>query len=244
MPSRVQIDILGIPVDNVTYEDALMRMEEFISDGQPHQVVTVNPEFIMTARDDPGFAGILKESHLALPDGHGLLWAARILGTPLKQRVTGVDTIIRMAAVAARKGYRIYFLGATQGVADAAAGELSRLYPKLEIVGTYAGSPALEEEEEILNIIRQARPHILFVAYGAPQQEKWIARNLARLGVPVAMGVGGAFDFISGGAKRAPRWLQRLGLEWLHRLYRQPWRWRRMGALPRFAWVVFRARFG
>ena len=244
MPHRPQVDILGIQVDNVTYEEALMRMEEFIVDGGPHQVVTVNPEFIMAARRDPHFARNLNEAHLALPDGQGLLWAARILGTPLKERVTGVDTLIRMAAVAAEKGYRVYLLGAAEGVADAAAQELSRRYPKLEVVGTYDGSPALEEEEKILNMIRQARPHVLFVAYGAPQQDRWIARNLSRLGIPVAIGVGGAFDFISGRAGRAPRSLQRLGLEWLHRLFRQPWRWRRMLALPRFAWLVFCSRFG
>jgi len=244
MPSRVKISILGIQVDDVTYQEALMWMEEFINDGRLHQVVTINPEFIMTAREDPDFARILNESHLALPDGQGLLWAARLLGTPLKERVTGVDTLMRMAALAAEKGYRVCFLGAAKGVADTTARELSRRYRSLDVVGTYAGSPALKEEDEIVNIIRQARPHILFVAYGAPQQEKWIARNLSRLGVPVAMGVGGAFDFISGRAKRAPSWLQRLGLEWLYRLCHQPWRWRRMLALPRFAWLVFRARFG
>jgi N-acetylglucosaminyldiphosphoundecaprenol N-acetyl-beta-D-mannosaminyltransferase len=244
MPDKAQISILGIRVDNVTYEEALIRMEGFISDGQPHQVVTVNPEFIMTAREDPRFANILNLAHLALPDGQGLLWAARILGTPLRERVTGVDTLIGTAALAAEKGYRVYLLGAAEGVAEAAGRELARRYPGLEIVGTYAGSPTLDEEEDILNMIWQARPQVLFVAYGAPQQDKWIARNLSRLGVPVAMGVGGAFDFISGQAKRAPRWLQRLGLEWLHRLYHQPWRWRRMLILPKFAWLVFRARIG
>jgi N-acetylglucosaminyldiphosphoundecaprenol N-acetyl-beta-D-mannosaminyltransferase len=244
MPDRAKIDILGIQVDNVTYQEAVTLMQEFINDRQPHQVVTANPEFIMTARDDPHFARILNEAHLALPDGQGLLWAARILGTPLRERVTGVDTVIRMAAVAAKKGYRVYFLGAAEGVGDAAAQELSRRYPKLEVVGTYAGSPAPDEEEKILSMIWQTHPHILFVAYGAPQQDKWIARNLSRLGVPVAMGVGGAFDFISGQAKRAPHWLQRLGLEWLHRLCHQPWRWRRMLALPKFCLLVLRARFG
>ena len=110
------------------------------------------------------------------------------------------------------------------------------------IVGTHAGSPALEEEGEIVCMIQRAKPDVLFVAYGAPQQDKWVSRNLERLGVPVAMGVGGAFDFISGRAKRAPRWVQHLGLEWLHRLYREPWRWRRMLALPRFVWLVLLER--
>lgn len=241
---RSQVDILGIRVDNVTYEEALLRMQGFIRNGRPHQVVTVNPEFIVTARRDPEFAQMLNQADLALPDGQGLLWASRVLGTPVVERVAGVDALVKIAALSEKKGYRLYFLGAAEGVAEAAARELRRSYPELQVVGTCAGSPAREDEKRIVDIIRQADPHILFVAYGAPEQEKWIARNMLRMQVPLAMGVGGAFDFISGQAKRAPRWAQRLGLEWLHRLYRQPWRWRRMLALPRFAYLVFRARLG
>jgi N-acetylglucosaminyldiphosphoundecaprenol N-acetyl-beta-D-mannosaminyltransferase len=150
-----------------------------------------------------------------------------------------------VAELAARKGYRLFLLGAAEGVADLCAQRLSNRYPDLQIVGTYSGSPAVEEEDGILALVKQAKPDILFVAYGAPQQDKWIARNLARLGVPLAMGVGGALDFIAGAAVRAPRWMQRLGLEWLHRLYREPWRWRRMLALPRFVGLVilWRAKY-
>lgn len=243
MPDRRQINVLGMRIDNVTYEDALARMEEFIADGRAHLVVTVNPEFIMTARKDPDFARLLNSAHLALPDGQGVVWASRVLGSPLKERVTGVDTVTRMAALAAEKGYRVYLLGAAHGVAELASEQLCRSCPGLTVVGTHAGSAARDEEEEIVDTIRQAHPHVLFVAYGAPTQEKWIARNLSRLEVPVCMGVGGAFDFISGRSQRAPRWLQQLGLEWLHRLWRQPWRWRRMLALPRFAWLVFREQY-
>jgi N-acetylglucosaminyldiphosphoundecaprenol N-acetyl-beta-D-mannosaminyltransferase len=244
MVARSQVDILGIRVDNVTNKEALLRMQGFIKDGRPHQVVTVNPEFIVTARRDPDFAQILNQADLALPDGQGLLWAARMLGTPLVERVTGADTLIKMAALSEKEGYRMYFLGASEGVAEAAAWELRRGHPKLQVVGTYAGSPARDEEKQIVDIIRQADPQVLFVAYGAPQQEKWIARNMLSLGVPLAVGVGGALDFISGRARRAPGWAQRLGLEWLYRLCREPWRWRRMLALPRFAYLVFRARLG
>ncbi len=242
MVDRSQVDILGILVDNVTFEEALSSVQGFIRNGRPHQVVTINPEFIMAARRDPEFAQILNRADLALPDGQGLLWASRMLGTPVVERVTGVDTVVKIAALSAKEGYRLYFLGAAEGVAEAAARELRHSYPELQVVGTCAGSPAREDEEPIVDIIRQADPHILFVAYGAPEQEKWIARNMLSMQVPLAMGVGGAFDFISGQAKRAPRWVQRLGLEWLHRLYRQPWRWRRMMALPRFAYLVFRER--
>lgn len=234
--------ILGVRVDNVNYNQALSLIESFIESRTPHQVVTVNPEFIVAAQSDEDFRTILNASSLALPDGVGLLWAARLLGHPLQERVTGVDTLQRLAALAARKGYRLFLLGAAPGVAVETAARLCQTYPGVTIVGTHAGSPAPAEEDEIVRLIQRARPDILFVAYGAPAQDKWIARNLERLGVPVAMGVGGAFDFISGRAKRAPRWVQRLGLEWLHRLCHQPWRWRRMLALPKFVWLVIRER--
>ncbi|MBM4466141.1 MAG: WecB/TagA/CpsF family glycosyltransferase [Chloroflexi bacterium] len=234
--------VLGVRVDNVNYDQALSLIEGFVVSGTPHQVVTVNPEFIVAAQSDDEFRNILNASSLALPDGVGLLWAARFLGRPLQERVTGTDTVQRVAALAAQKDYSLFLLGAAPGVAVATAARLCETYPGLRIVGTHAGSPALGEEDEIVHLVQRAQPDILFVAYGAPQQDKWIARNLERLGVPVAMGVGGAFNFISGRAKRAPRWLQRLGLEWLHRLYREPWRWRRMLALPKFVGLVVRER--
>ena len=244
MDSQAAITILGIRVDSVTCHDALARIEEYLAQGGPHQVNTVNPEFIVTAQGDPQFARILNQSALNLPDGQGLLWAARLLGSPLRERVTGVDTLVGLAALSAERGYRIYLLGAAEGVAAAAGRHLMGRFPGLEIAGIHTGSPAPEEEEAIATEIKSAHPHILFVAYGAPHQEEWIARNLARLDVPVAMGVGGAFDFLSGRAKRAPRWMQRLGLEWLHRLFHQPWRWRRMLALPQFALLTIRERLG
>jgi N-acetylglucosaminyldiphosphoundecaprenol N-acetyl-beta-D-mannosaminyltransferase len=231
-----------VRVDNVNYDEALSLIEGFVQSGSPHQVVTVNPEFIVAAQSDHDFRSILNASSLALPDGVGLLWAARFFGHPLQKRVTGTDTVQRVAALAAQQGYSLFLLGAAPGVAVATAARLCEAHPGLRIVGTHAGSPALEEEDKIVRTIQRARPDVLFVAYGAPQQDKWIARNLERLGVPVAMGVGGAFDFISGRAKRAPRWLQRLGLEWLHRLLHEPWRWHRMLALPKFVWLVVRER--
>ncbi len=235
-------NILGVRADNVNYDQALSLIEGFVQSGSPHQVVTVNPEFIVAAQSDDDFRNILNASPLALPDGVGLLWAARFLGHPLQERVTGTDSVQRIAALAAQRGHSLFLLGAAPGVAVATAARLCEMYPGLRIVGTHAGSPALEKEDEIVGLIQRAKPDVLFVAYGAPAQDKWIARNLERLGVPVAMGVGGAFDFISGRTKRAPRWLQRLGLEWLHRLYREPWRWRRMLALPKFVWLVVRER--
>jgi len=238
------IAILGVQVSSVDVPESLAIIEDLIESGIPHQLVTVNTEFVMAAQKDAEFKAIIHAAALALPDGVGLLWAARFLGRPLKERVTGVDTVQRIAELAARKGYRLFLLGAAEGVADLCAQRLSNKYPNLHILGTYSGSPAVEEEDKIVALIKQAKPDVLFVAYGAPQQDKWIARNLERLEVPLAMGVGGAFDFIARVAARAPRWMQRLGLEWLHRLYHEPWRWRRMLALPKFVGLVMRERLG
>ncbi|MCR4407042.1 MAG: WecB/TagA/CpsF family glycosyltransferase [Anaerolineae bacterium] len=237
-----EVYILGVRVDNVTYEEMLACLDDFVVSGKPHQVATINPEFVMAARHDPEFRAILNTAALCLPDGVGLLWAGCILGCPLRQRVTGSDGIWRIAELAARRGYRLFLLGAAPGVAEEAARRLCDRYPKLIIAGTYAGSPAVEEEDAIVERVRAARADILLVAYGHPRQEKWLARNLARSGAAVGMGVGGALDFVAGVAVRAPRWMRRLGLEWLYRLWREPWRWRRMLALPQFAGLVLWAR--
>jgi N-acetylglucosaminyldiphosphoundecaprenol N-acetyl-beta-D-mannosaminyltransferase len=153
--------------------------------------------------------------------------------------VTGADTLPEVARRCAAKGYRLYLLGAAPGIAEIAATRLQEIAPGLQIAGTYAGSPARAEEDEIIERIQVASADIVCVAYGAPAQELWIYRNLARLPVAVAIGVGGAFDFLSGRQLRAPGFMRRIGLEWLYRLYREPWRWRRMLALPQFAILVF-----
>jgi len=232
------VEILGIRVHDVTWEEAFARVEGFIASAQPHQVVTVNPEFVMAARSNVDFRAVLNHADLALPDGVGLLWASRLLGRPLRERVTGSDFVPRFAVLAARRGYRLFLLGARPGVAAEAARALVSRNPGLQVVGTHAGSPGVEEEDEIVGLVRAAGPDVLFVAYGAPAQDLWIARNLQRLGVPVCMGVGGSLDFIAGVVPRAPVRVQRLGLEWFYRLIRQPWRWRRQLALARFAALV------
>lgn len=235
--------ILGVRVDRVTAAEALARIAGFIAEGGPHQIVTVNPEFVMAARRDPAFRAVIEGADLCLADGVGLLWAGRVLGRPLPERVAGSDLVPQIAALAATRGWRLFLLGAQPGVAARAAEALRRASPDLRVVGTYAGSPADEEAPIIIELIRAKRPDILLVAYGAPAQDLWIARHRAALQVPVMMGVGGAFDFLAGVARRAPRWMRQMGLEWLHRLIRQPWRWRRMLALPHFAARVVAERF-
>jgi len=228
------IEILGVRVDDATYDLLLQRVDAFVDSGTPHQVVTVNPEMLVVAHDDPPFRQVLNDADLNVADGAGVMLAARFLGCALRQRVTGSDSIYRLAAHCAERGYRLYLLGGAPGVAGATAGRLIAAYPGLLLAGTYAGSPRIADEDEIVARIRQAAPHLLLVAYGVPAEERWIARNRGRLGVPVMIGVGGTFDFVAGVTRRAPVWMRRTGLEWLHRLLREPWRWRRQLALLRF----------
>lgn len=237
-----RICVLDMPVDAITYPELLATIGHWIEMElrQPHQICTTNPEFIMTARRDPNFYNILQRAHICIPDGVGLLWAARRAGTPLPQRVTGSDGVPIIAERASQSGWRLFLLGAAPGVAEKAAAVLAERYPGLQIVGTYSGSPSAEQEDAIVDRVNASGADILFVAYGAPNQDKWIARNLPRLDVAVAMGVGGTFDFIAGVIPRAPLWMQRAGIEWLYRLYLQPWRIRRMSRLPRFVLLVLR----
>ncbi len=233
-----EANILGIPIRAITFAALLDQIGEWVKGDVPRQICTVNPEFVMSAQNDIHFYNILKRADLCIPDGVGLLWAAKRLGKPLPERVTGSDGVPLIAERAARKGWKLFFLGAAPGVAARAAEVLTARYPTLQVVGAFAGSPAPHEEDALIERINQSGADILFVAYGAPNQDKWIARNLPRLRPRVSMGVGGAFDFVTGVARRAPRGMQRLGLEWLHRLIHQPWRWRRMLRLPRFVIAV------
>jgi N-acetylglucosaminyldiphosphoundecaprenol N-acetyl-beta-D-mannosaminyltransferase len=239
----MRISILGIPIDNITPAEATTRVARFLQAGTPHHIVTINPEFVMEAQHNATFREVLLHADLATPDGFGLVLAAWWQGTPLRERVTGVELTHRIAALAAAQGYRLFLLGAAPGVAEAAAAVLVQRYPGLTIAGCYAGAPHPRYEPFLRQIIAAAHPDVLLVAYGHPQQDLWIARNQPHLGIPVAMGVGGVFDYIAGRVPFAPAWLRRLGLEWLYRLVCQPRRWRRIVvAVPLFLWAVLRAK--
>lgn len=236
------IDILGVRVDDATYDDLLAQVDAFVASGRPHQIVTLNPEMLVVAHDEPAFRQDLNAADLNVADGVGLMLAARLLGRPLRERVTGSDGVYRLATHCARRGYRLFLLGAAPGVAEVVAERLTAANPRLGVAGVHAGSPRVEDEEGIIGLVRAASPDLLLVAYGVPAEEKWIARNRDRLGVPVMVGVGGSFDFVAGVTRRAPAWMRRLGLEWLYRLVREPWRWRRQLALPRFVALVIGQR--
>jgi N-acetylglucosaminyldiphosphoundecaprenol N-acetyl-beta-D-mannosaminyltransferase len=236
------VEILGVRVHSINMAQVLELVTSLASDDKPHHLVTVNPEFIMEARRNAAFLRCLNSASVAVPDGIGVVIAQRLQGIRTHGRIAGVDIVEGIAELSARHGFGIFLLGAAPGVAEMAAEKLQERYTGLRIAGTFAGSPRPEEEAEIISRITQARPHFLFVAYGAPRQDLWIQRNMHRLQVPVSMGVGGTFDFIAGVAVRAPRVFQQIGLEWFYRLMREPHRWRRMLALPRFAFAVLASR--
>lgn len=230
------IKILNIPIHNVTMEETLQLVTHFFEEPYLHQIVTVNPEFVMTAQDDPQFRLVLGQADLSIPDGIGLIMASRWQGEPLVERIPGSELVYHLAELSAQQGKRLFLLGAAPGIAEKTASVLKTNYPGLIIAGTHAGSPDGSVNDSLVSMINNSRADLLFVAYGAPKQDKWIARNRENLNtVRVAMGVGGTFDFISGKRKRAPVWVQGLYLEWLYRLIQEPWRWKRMMALPRFA---------
>jgi N-acetylglucosaminyldiphosphoundecaprenol N-acetyl-beta-D-mannosaminyltransferase len=233
--------ILGTPVDDVTREEALTRIAAMIASGRPHHVVTPNPEFVMRARRDPAFRRVLEAADLAPADGVGLRWAGRLLGQPLRAVVPGIDLVEGLAVPGAGLGQRWFLLGAAEGVAAAAGAALAERYPGLVIAGSFSGHPAAAYDDPLCRRIEQAAPlEVLLVAYGAPDQELWIARNQPRLGIPVAIGVGGAFNFLAGHSPRPPALVKRLQLIWLFRLMTEPWRWRRQAVLPPFAALVVR----
>lgn len=237
-----RINILGVGIDAMTESEAVDWVASAIAEKDPRHVVTVNPEFVMRARHDQAFRDVVARADLCLPDGVGVIWAARRQGQPLPERIAGVDLTQALARRGARSGWRFFLLGAAPGVAEAAAAALIRDSPGLQIAGCLAGSPATAADAELARAVRAAKTDILLVAYGAPIQELWIARNLWATGAMVAIGVGGAFDFLSGRVRRAPRWMRQHGLEWLYRLGQEPWRWHRMLALPQFVLAVVTRR--
>ncbi len=243
------VDVLGVRVDDVTYAEALHVLLAALVARAPHVVTTPNPEIVLLARADASFRAVLNRAALNIPDGIGLILAARLAGDRLREHVQGTDLVHLLAAESATGGHRWFLLGGYGDTAATAAAALQRMYPGLIVVGAAPGSPDPADDATTRALIRLAAPiDVLLVAYGAPKQERWLDRNLAALEIPVGIGVGGVFNYLSGATPRAPRWVRRLHFEWLHRLLTQPRRWRRQLALPRFALlavaVAIRRRIG
>jgi len=229
--ARPRLDLGGTLIDEIDLTSAVERIRQFLRSGQPHQVVTVNLDFLSIAARNPEFQATLNHADLAVADGMPLVWLSRLRGQPLPGRVAGVELVTESCRIAAEQGLRVFLLGAGPGVAEAAGLRLQALYPGLKVAGTYSppiGSLRHRENERIVRMIRRANPDLLFVALGAPRQDLWIREHQHQLQVPVAMGVGCVFDLLAGSVKRAPLWMRRSGLEWAFRLVHEPTRlWRR-----------------
>ena len=237
--SHKSILILGVRVDKITFKESLALSKRLIKSKGRHYIVTPNPEIIVAARKDSHYRDILNGSDLSIPDGIGLVVISNILGYALPERVTGIDLLEALVRESEKEGFNLFLLGGGVGVAEISARVLKERYPKLKIVGTFGGVATKKGDEETLNKIGKQQIDVLVVAYGPGKQEKWINRNLGKLDVRLAIGVGGALDFISGKKSRAPKFIQRIGMEWVFRLLKEPWRLKRQLALPIFAYLFF-----
>ncbi|MDN5347046.1 MAG: N-acetylglucosaminyldiphosphoundecaprenol N-acetyl-beta-D-mannosaminyltransferase [Clostridia bacterium] len=236
-------EILGCRVDGPTLREAVDIVADFIREGSPHHVITLNAEIAYRAAREAALRQVINAAHLVTPDGAGIVWASAFLGCPVPERVTGIDLFAALAAEGAKRKWRFYLYGAAPGVAAEAARRLAERFPGLQVVGSSHGYLSGEEEAALVREIKGLRPDILAVALGAPKQELWIAEHLQELGVPVAIGIGGTLDVLAGRVGRAPGWMQRLGLEWFYRLLNEPRRAKRMLALPKFIIAVMGQKF-
>lgn len=230
--------LLDVCVHEVTMARALEAIEQFVASRKPHHVVTLDASMCVGARSDAELRYIVLNADLVTPDSAGILWAARRLGIPLTERVSGVEIVGELAARSPTAGLKLYLLGAAPGVADEAAQRLMAAHPGCRIVGTHDGYFRHDEDARVVEAVRSARPDVLCVAMGIPKQEKWIAHHREALGVPVMIGVGGTLDVLSGRVRRAPAWMRRTNLEWLYRVCVNPRKLRKVMTLPRFVALV------
>jgi N-acetylglucosaminyldiphosphoundecaprenol N-acetyl-beta-D-mannosaminyltransferase len=234
--------LFGTQVHAVNLEGALAWIRNRLTDRTPAYIVTLNGALLVQAARDEELRDLVNGAGLVTADGIGVVVAARILGVAVSERVAGIDLAVALMGVAAHAGYRVFLLGGAHGVADDTAAELQRRYTGLRVIGTHHGFFTPDEEPAVLARIRGARPDILLVALGAPRQERWMRRWCTDLGVPVSVGVGGSFDVIAGRVPRAPRWMQRTGLEWLYRVVHEPRRWQVIKTIPPLFWMAARQR--
>ena len=228
----MKTEILGVRFDNLTQQEAAQQGRQLLEEDKFHYVVTPNPEFLLAAEKDPEFRRVLNAADLVLPDGIGVVYSAKILGTPLKERVPGIEFAEAMLSALNDMGGRLYLLGAKPGVAELAAERLQKQYPGLKIAGTHDGY--FKEDAPVAAAIRESGADCVFVCLGAPKQELWMAKNGPATGAHLLCGLGGSLDVFAGTVERAPKFWSDHGLEWFYRLCKEPKRIGRMMKLPLF----------
>ena len=244
-----RVDVLGVMVNATTMEGALGVIHGWIIRKEPHYVCVSGMHGVMECQRDDQLRRIHNSAGLVTPDGMSLVWLCRLKGHRGVERVYGPDLMLALCARSRDYGYRHFFYGASPDVLDALTGRLQARYPGLDVVGTHAppfGQPSPEEDLQGVRRIRETRPDVVWVGLSTPKQERWMAEHIERLGVPVLIGVGAAFDFHAGFKQQAPRWMQRSGLEWSFRLLSEPRRlWRRYVInIPLFAWYLLLEALG
>lgn len=236
----IKIDVLGVGFDNLTMKEATCRAMELMRARGAEYVVTPNPEIVMQCRSNPRLAKAVSAAAMVLPDGIGIVYGAKILGTPLKGKLAGIDFVSSLFEQTSQQPLTVFLLGAKPGVAEKAAAKLQINYPELKIVGTNDGF--FDDDDPVIEKINAASPDLLLVCLGAPKQELWMQNNAPRLNVGLMLGLGGVLDVFSGETQRAPQIWQKLGLEWLYRLTKEPGRIVRMANLPKFGLAVIGKR--
>ena len=236
--AKKRVNILGVGIDPVTMTEAIQFCENRISTRIPAEIITANAEMVMQANANPRLFAAMSNAALVIPDGAGVILAAKYFGMDMPERVAGYDLSQELLQLAAQKNFRVFFLGAAPGVAAQAKASAERKYPGLKVVGVENGYFTVAEQDRVIAAIVKSKPDILLAALGVPRQELWLEEHLANLAVPVCIGVGGTLDVMAGKVKRAPRWMQRGHIEWAYRLIMQPWRIMRMMNLPKFALLV------
>ena len=236
----MKVDVMGVAYDNVTMREAIAKGKEILMGEKCCYCVTPNAEMAYEAIHDAEFRSVLNGADLVLPDGAGVVLGAKILKTPLKQKVAGIEFAQNMLSVMEKMGARLYLLGGKPGVAELAAINMTAKHPKLIITGMADGY--FKDEDAVVRKINAAGADVVFVCLGAPKQEQFMQKHQGELRVKLMCGLGGTLDGIAGTVKRAPRWMIRLQLEWLYRLIKEPRRFGRMLRLPKFIWAAWKKR--
>lgn len=236
------VKIMDVPFVNTNMQSLVDILDERLSRSEQTFLVTANPEIMMYAQKDPDYLHILKCADVVIPDGIGIIIGAKILGTPIRERLAGYDLMLELLRLCAEQQYSVYFLGAKSEVLEVALRKVQESYPSLPIAGHHHGYFDMDDDS-VIQEVQSAEPDVILVGLGYPKQERWIEKYHSSLNKGLFIGVGGSFDGLAGKTKRAPAFWQKFNLEWLYRLAQDPSRWRRMMVLPGFVLRAMKARW-